>query len=118
MARALPNQYFDTCKITLYGRQWTGSGMIESFRHKGLRQLFEHDDAKGLNPQHARKIRQILALMHAAEKISDLDYATFRLHPLKGKLAGFWSITVRANWRIIFRFESGKAFEVDFVDYH
>lgn len=56
--------------------------------------------------------------MHVAEKIADLDYATFRLHPLKGKLAGFWSITVNANWRIIFRLESGKAFDVDLVDYH
>ena len=52
------------------------------------------------------------------KKIADLDYATFRLHPLKGDLKGFWSITVRANWRIIFRFEDGKAFDIDLVDYH
>ena len=42
----------------------------------------------------------------------------FKLHPLKGKLRRFWAVTVRANWRIIFRFENGKAFDVDFVDYH
>jgi proteic killer suppression protein len=56
--------------------------------------------------------------MQAAEKIADLDYSTFRLHPLKGDLAGFWSIAVRANWRIIFQFVDGKAFDGDLVDYH
>jgi toxin HigB-1 len=92
--------------------------MIESFRHKGLRRLFEQDDPKGLNAEHIRKIKQILALLDAAQKEADLDYATFRLHALKGDLKGFWSMTVRANWRIIFRFEDGKAFDVDLVDYH
>jgi proteic killer suppression protein len=92
--------------------------MIESFKHKGLRQLFEDDNPKGVNPEHVRKIKQILATMHGAQTIEGLDYATFRLHPLKGGLKGFWSITVRANWRIIFRFENGKASDVDLVDYH
>jgi proteic killer suppression protein len=44
--------------------------------------------------------------------------SSFRLHPLKGELSGYWSITVRANWRIIFRFEEGDATDVDLVDYH
>ena len=92
--------------------------MIESFKHKGLRQLFEDDNPKGLNPEHVRKIKQILGLLNAAHKIADLGYATFRLHPLKGDLKGCWSMTVRANWRIIFKFEDAKAFDVDLVDYH
>jgi len=92
--------------------------MIGSFRHRGLRQLFEDDNPRGVNAEHARKIRQILALLDAALSVGDLDLATFRLHPLKGDLKGFWSLTVRANWRIIFRFEDGKAFDVDLVDYH
>ena len=92
--------------------------MIESFKHKGLRQFFEDANPKGLNPEHVRKIKQILGLLNAAQKIADLDYATFRLHPLKGDLHRCWAMTVRANWRIIFRFEDGKAFDVDLVDYH
>ena len=92
--------------------------MIERFKHKGLRQLFEDDNPKGVNPEHVRKIKQILGLLNAAQEIADLDYATFRLHPLKGDLKGCWSMTVRANWRIIFRFEGGKASDVDLVDYH
>jgi proteic killer suppression protein len=92
--------------------------MIESFKHKGLRQLFEDDNPRGVNPEHVRKIRQILAALYAAQAIEALNLPTFRLHPLTGNLNGFWSITVRANWRVIFRFENGKAFDVDLVDYH
>ena len=92
--------------------------MIESFKHKGLRQLFEDDNPRGLNPEHVRKIGQILAALYAAQTIEALNLPTFRLHPLTGNLKGFWSITVRANWRIIFRFANGKAFDVDLVDYH
>jgi proteic killer suppression protein len=92
--------------------------MIESIRHRGLRQLFVDDNPRGVNPEHVRKIRQIMGLLQAARTIADLDLPTFRLHPLKGDLQGFWSITVRANWRIIFRFEDGNAFDVDLIDYH
>ena len=42
----------------------------------------------------------------------------YRLHALKGDLRGFWSVTVRANWRIIFRFEGVDAFDVELIDYH
>jgi len=92
--------------------------MIKSFKLRRLRQLFEDDNSKGLNPEHVRKIRQILGVMHAAEKITEMDVVTFRLHPLTGDLKGYWSVTVRANWRIVFRFEDGKAIDVDLVDYH
>jgi toxin HigB-1 len=92
--------------------------VIESFRHKGLRRLFEDDNPKGVNPDHVRKIKQILAVLHAAQTIEALDLPTFGLHPLKGDLKGFWAVTVRANWRIIFRFADGRASDVDLVDYH
>jgi proteic killer suppression protein len=92
--------------------------MIKSFRHRGLRQLFEDDTAKGVNAEHVRKLRQILGVLHAAETIDALRLPTFGLHPLKGELKGFWAVTVRANWRVIFRFEDGKASDVDLVDYH
>jgi proteic killer suppression protein len=92
--------------------------MIESFKHKGLRQLFEDDTAKGVNGEHVRKLGQILAVLHAAETIEALRLPTFGLHPLKGELKGFWAVTVRANWRVIFRFQNGKASDVDLVDYH
>jgi toxin HigB-1 len=92
--------------------------MIESFRHKGLRRLFEDDNPKGVNPDHVRKIKQILAVLHAAQTIEALDLPTFGLHALKGDLKGFWAVTVRANWRIIFRFADGRASDLGLVDYH
>jgi proteic killer suppression protein len=92
--------------------------MIGSFRHKGLRRLFESDVAKGVNPDHVRKLKQILAVMQAAQQIEALNVPTFRLHALTGDLKGFWSITVRASWRVIFRFEDGAAFDIDLLDYH
>lgn len=92
--------------------------MVRSFRHKGLQRLFQHDDGSKLPPDMVARIRLILSTLHAAQDIEAMDIPTFRLHPLKGALQGFFSSTVRANWRIIFRFEGGEAFDIDFVDYH
>jgi toxin HigB-1 len=47
-----------------------------------------------------------------------MDIHPLRLHPLTGDLKGYWSVTVRANWCIVFRFEDGDVFDVDLVDYH
>jgi proteic killer suppression protein len=70
-----------------------------------------------VNPEHADKLRDILATLHAAAAVAHMDLPGFRLHPLKGRRKGFWSVTVRANWRVIFRFD-GDAQDVDYVDYH
>ena len=90
--------------------------MIRRFRHRGLRRLYEDDDRRELNPQHADKIARILARLDQATKPDQLDLPGFRLHPLRGDLAGYWSITVSGNMRIIFRFEQGDATDVDLVD--
>jgi toxin HigB-1 len=92
--------------------------MIRSIRHKGLRRLLEQDDPTGVNREHVAKLKNILATLHAAPTIAHMDLPSFRLHPLKGDLKGFWSVTVRANWRVIFRFGDGDAEDVDYVDYH
>lgn len=92
--------------------------MICSFRHKGLRKLFEDDDARGVATEHADKLRRILARLHAARTVADMDLPGYRLHPLKGELKGFHAVTVQANWRVIFRFADGEARDVDYLDYH
>jgi proteic killer suppression protein len=92
--------------------------MIRSIRHKGLRRLYEEDDTRGILRQHAVVLRDILFRLDAAETIADMDVPGFRLHPLKGNLKSFWAVTVRANWRVIFRFEDGDALDVDYTDYH
>lgn len=92
--------------------------VIRSFAHKGLKRLYEADDRSKLAAELVGRIAVVLAALDEAAVIDDLDRPSFRLHMLKGDLKGRWSITVRANWRIVFRFEDGDAYEVDFMDYH
>jgi toxin HigB-1 len=92
--------------------------MIERFRHRGLKRLFEDDDRSKVPAEYVGRLRIILSALDSAERVEDLDIHTFRLHALKGDLKGFWAVTVRANWRVIFRFSRGKASDVDLVDYH
>lgn len=92
--------------------------MIENFAHKGLKRFYENEDGRKLPADMLERIGIILAALDEAKVVEGLDRPSFRLHKLKGQLAGFWAITVRANWRIVFRFEDGKASDVDFLDYH
>ena len=92
--------------------------MIKRFQHRGLKRLYEDDDRRGIKAEHVEKVRRILAQLKSSLRQEDMDIPGFRLHPLKGDLAGFWSVTVRANWRIIFRFEDGDVTDVDLIDYH
>ena len=92
--------------------------MIRSIRHKGLRRLYEEDDARGLFAEHVVTLRDILARLDSAVSVTDMDLPGFRLHALKGELKGFWAVTVRANWRVIFRFVDGEVRDVDYIDYH
>lgn len=64
------------------------------------------------------KLRDILARLDAAGTVRDMDLPGFRLHPLKGELRGLWAVTVRANWRVIFRIAEGDVLDVDYTDYH
>ena len=90
--------------------------MIRSIRHRGLRRLYENNDPRGVMAEHAEKLRDILARLDAARVVTDMDLPGFRLHPLRGNLRGYWAVTVRANWRVIFRFADGEASEVDYVN--
>jgi toxin HigB-1 len=92
--------------------------VIVSFRHKGLEQFFVRGDGRKLPPEMLERIRVMLFALDAAAAPEELSLASYRLHPLKGKLKGFWAMKVRANWRIIFRFVDGHAHDVDFIDYH
>jgi toxin HigB-1 len=92
--------------------------VIRSIRHKGLKRLYEEDDPRGVVAEHGPKLRDVLARLDAAGSAADMDLPGFRLHPLKGDFKGFWAVTVRANWRVIFRFAQGDAVDVDYVDYH
>jgi proteic killer suppression protein len=92
--------------------------MIVSIQHKGLRLLWTKNDASRLPAQQVKKIRNVLTLLHASERVEDVNYAGANLHPLKGELKGYWAVTVSGNYRIIFKFENGDDYLVDYIDYH
>jgi toxin HigB-1 len=92
--------------------------MIRSFRHRGLKRLYEDEDPRGIIAEHAVKLRDILVRLDAARVAADMEIPGFRLHALKGELKGFWSVTVRANWRVIFRLADHDVFDIDYLDYH
>jgi proteic killer suppression protein len=92
--------------------------MIRSFRDKNLRRLFETGERRKLPPPDVERIENILFLLSRAQAPEDMDLPGLRLHALKGQRKGYWAVTVRANWRIVFRFEDGEVHDVDFLDYH
>jgi proteic killer suppression protein len=67
---------------------------------------------------HVKRLRLILALLDKARALSDVDAPGLRLHALKGDMAGLWAVTVQANWRVVFRFEDGDVYVVNYLDYH
>ena len=92
--------------------------MIKSFKHKGLRDLFETANKKGINPEHASKLAWILDRLDACVRLSDMDLPGYKLHQLSGKEKGTWSVWVSGNWRVTSKFEGEDAVVVDYKDYH
>lgn len=92
--------------------------MIKNFSHKGLKRLFERDDSSGVRADQVQRIRAVLAHLDEAKQPSDLALPGYRLHPLRGDLKGYWSVSITANWRIVFSLEKGDVFNIDLVDYH
>ena len=92
--------------------------MIGNFKHRGLKRLYERGDRSGIRPDLVDAVERILTVLDADTIRQALDLPRYRLHQLKGDRKGFWAVTVRANWRIIFRFEDGHALDVELIDYH
>ena len=92
--------------------------MIETIKHKGLRRLHEKNDRSGIRPDMVDKVQKILSALEAANGPEDMALPMFRFHPLMGDRRGSYSVTVKANWRVTFRFHNGAAHEVTLEDYH
>jgi len=92
--------------------------MIKSFRHKGLKVFFETGSTKGINAQHANKLKRQLAVLNQARQTEDMNFPGWNLHPLHGDLKEHWSVKVSGNWRMTFMFENGDPVLVDYQDYH
>ncbi len=92
--------------------------MIKSFKHKGLKKFYESGNKASIKSSHNKKIRIQLTALNTATCIEDMNLPGFRLHSLKGKRKGLWAIDVSKNWRIVFRFDEGNVYVVDYEDYH
>lgn len=92
--------------------------MIRTFRHRALKRLFQDGDASKVRADQLKRISDVLAHLDTALHPADVDLPGYRLHPLKGDLKGYWSVSISGNWRIVFRFGDGDVFDVDLVDYH
>ena len=92
--------------------------MILSFRHKGLEAFFKTGRMTGIQPMHAKRLRELLTALNAASGPRDLGRPSWRLHGLSGDRAGFHAVTVQANWRLTFRFVGADVELLDYLDYH
>lgn len=92
--------------------------MIKNFVHKGLEEFFYDGTKKGIQAQHAQKLADILDRLDAAKDIIDMKFPGSDLHQLRGKMKGLWAVKVSGNWRVVFRFIEGDAYNINYIDYH
>jgi toxin HigB-1 len=92
--------------------------MIKSFSHKGIKRFYDAGSRAGIQSAHAAKLARQLARLNQARTPADMNVPGWKLHPLKGELAGHWALSVSGNWHLIFKFTNGDAFDVDYDDYH
>lgn len=79
---------FDACIDTRYSIV-----VVRTFRHKGLKRLFESQNPSGVRADQVGRVRDILAHLDEAAHPRDLDLPGYRLHPLRAELKGHWSVT-------------------------
>jgi len=92
--------------------------VIRSFKHRGLKALYDGRTARRVAPEHVERLRDILAVLDHSRRSEEANLPGFRLHPLRGNLEGRWAVSVSGNWRVTFGFEDGNAVDVDYTDYH
>jgi len=92
--------------------------VIKTFRHRGIERFFKTGSKSGIQPKHTEKLRRQLFALDNSKKAEDMNAPGWRLHQLKGKFGGHWSIDVGGNWRLTFAFEGEDAILVDYQDYH
>jgi len=92
--------------------------MIRSFKHKGLKKFYYDNVKSGIKPEHAPRLARILDRLDASVTPQDMDLAGYKLHELKGREKGTWSVWVSGNWRVTFKFDGADVRDVDYQDYH
>lgn len=94
---------------------------IRNAVHKGLRRLIEDDDASGVQPAVADKLRRIVSFLQDMAREDELRMVpSWKAHLLTGERKGTWSLFVTKNWRITFRIDHDEIeiIDLDYEDYH
>jgi proteic killer suppression protein len=92
--------------------------MIQNFKHKGLKRLFQFGTSSAVDSQHVSRIRKLLALLETEETLEDMNLPGLGLHQLKGDPKGTWAVKVSGNWRITFKIQNADVFDVNYEDHH
>jgi proteic killer suppression protein len=100
-------------------RKWSSSPVIESFSDKPSAKVFAGESSTKLPGDIQARAKMKLTTLHLATELEHLAFPTGNdLEALSGDLRGFHSIHINRQWRIIFRWEGGNAYEVQIFDYH
>jgi proteic killer suppression protein len=94
---------------------------IRGFVHKGLKRLYAEDNAKGIPPDSADKLRKMLAFLDDMQEAEELHALTaWKAHTLAGDRKGTWSLSVTRNRRLTFRIDGveHEVRELNLEDYH
>ena len=91
--------------------------MVKSFKHKGLEKFFYDNVRSGIKPEHAPRLARILDRLDASVRPQDMNLPGVKLHGLKGKAKGTWSVWVSGNWRVTFKFDGTDAIGINYCDY-
>ena len=94
---------------------------IRNFIHKGLKNLYTEDSAKGVPPNTADKLRKMLAFLDDMQDLEELrSLSAWKVHTLTGDRKGIWSLSVTRNRRLTFRIDiaEGELCDLNLEDYH
>jgi proteic killer suppression protein len=83
-----------------------------------LKNFFYKGTKKGINPNNADKLSDILDMLDAATEIKDMNFPGSNLHLLEPKQDGIYAVSVSSAWRVTFRMEDGNVYVIDYLNYH
>jgi proteic killer suppression protein len=92
--------------------------VIESVRHKGLKEFLEKGRSGKVAPDLIKRLRPRLAALDGAKSMAELNQPGFDFHPLSGTKPPRHSIHVNGNWCLTFERKNGKMMRLDLEDYH
>ena len=91
--------------------------MIASWRHKGLKELFETGDSRRVAPALKDRALRRLDRLNVAASLAEVNIPGFDFHALRGKPRRY-TIHVNGPWCITFGWDGENAIDVDLEQYH